>query len=425
MSFARFYRYDFAVTQVFTDIGMTSKYYGISISAHLLSYTPISVIQLLNQTKKPFFIDPMTFVFARDIGNISGDNGIRRSYKRLMEDYGPPFTICGSGTRLRPTAFQKPDGTIVDKIVAEVCKRVLDYQKTKIQTNTGFAKYAKLLKKRGYSNLQLLSPDFLVAPYFYAERHGDEWYNISLRFAKQASILKESAKLYPVICISRESLYDETEVLNIVKDYEGFDGYLIWVSDLDEQELAPHELLGLKALISGLSNYGKPVYSLYGGYLCDLLAKFGLQGYSSGICYGEKRGVDTRGGGAGNRYYIPTVHLKISADLANAFYAASDKNKRLLCECPICSKIQAGLSPHLSPNEYFDRFFHKMGFLDFRRHFVCVKSQEANTLAAQNPSQIVSSLEKDIAAIQDVDRIPDHPPQLEPRHLMVWRTLFE
>jgi len=425
VSFARFYRYDFAVTQIFTDASMASKYYGISISAHLLSYTPICVIQLLNQTKKPFFIDPMTFVFARDIENISGDNGIRRSYKRLMEDYGPPFTICSSGTRLKPTAFQKPDGTIVDTIIAEVCKKVLNYQKTKCQIDTGFAKYAKLLKKKGYSNLQPLSPDFLVAPYFYAERHGDEWYNISLRFAEQARLLKGDARLYPVICISREGLFDKAKVLEIVKDYKGFDGYLIWVSDLNEQELFSSELDGLKALISGLSNYGKPVYSLYGGYLCDLLAKFGLQGYSSGICYGEKRSVDTQGGGAGKRYYIPTVHLKISADLANAFYAVSDKNKRLLCKCPICSKIQADLPPLLSSNEYFDLFFHKMGFLDFRRHFVCVKSQEANTLAAQNPGQIVSSLEKDIAAIQDIDRIPDHPQQLEPRHLMVWRTLFK
>jgi len=424
LSFARFYRYDFAVTQIFTDASMASKYYGISISAHLLSYTPISVIQLLNQTKKPFFIDPMTFVFARDIGNISGDNGIRRSYRRLMEDYGPPFTICNAGMHLSPTAFQKPDGTIVDEIIAEVCKRILNYQKTRCQINTGFAKYEKLLKKKGYSNLQPISPDFLVAPYFYAERRGDEWYNISLRFAELARTLKENAALYPVICISRWSLFDEKEVLNIVKDYEGFDGYLIWVSDLDEQELS-RELDGLKVLISGLSKYGKPIYSLYGGYLCDLLAKFGLQGYSSGICYGEKRSVDTQGGGAGNRYYIPTVHLKISADLANAFYSASDRNKRLLCNCPICSKIQADLPPSLSTSEYFDRFFHKMGFLDFRRHFVCVKSQEASTLNTQNPSQIALSLEKDIAAIQNIDRIPDHPPQLEPRHLMIWRTLFK
>lgn len=366
----------------------------------------------------------MTFVFARDIGNISGDNGIRRSYKKLMEDYGPPFTICSSGTHLKPTAFQKPDGTIVDAIIAEVCKKVLNYQKTKCQISTGFAKYDKLLKKKGYSNLQPLSPRFLVAPYFYAERYGDEWYDISLRLAKQARILKENADLYPVICISRWSLFDEKEVLNIVKDYEGFDGYLIWVSDLDEQELST-ELYGLKTLISGLSAYGKPIYSLYGGYLCDLLAKFGLQGYSSGICYGEKRSVDTQGGGAGNRYYVPTVHLKISADLANAFYAASDKNKGLLCRCPVCSKIQAGLPPSLSPNEYFDLFFQKMSFLDFRRHFVCVKSQEAKTLSAQNPGQIVTSLVNDIAAIQNIDRIPDHPQQLEPRHLMIWRTLFK
>jgi hypothetical protein len=425
LAFARFYRYDFAVTQIFTDQSLSSRYYGISISAHLLSYTPTSVIQLLNETKKPFFIDPMTFAFARDLQNISRNGPIRRSYKKLMDDYGSPFSGCDCGINLMPSKFKKSDGTIDDLLIADVCKRVLGYQQNKCRASTGFAKYDKLLKKKGIT-LQPALPAFLVAPYFFASRYGSEWYEISLRFAEQAKYQKGNAELYPVICISQDVLFDETQVSNIVKDYEGFDGYLIWLDDLDEENLASDEICNLKLLISGLSAYGKPVYSLYGGYLCDLLSKFGLTGYSSGICYGEKRSVDAQGGGAGNRYYMPTVHVKISEDLANAFFAESNKNKNLMCNCPTCSNIRNTLSSSLSSREYADLFFSQMDFLDFRRHFINVKFQEMMDLSKMNKDEVAASLDKNIRTISDIDSIPSgHPSELTQHHLRIWRTLFD
>lgn len=323
-----------------------------------------------------------------------------------------------------PSKFKKSDGVIDDLLIADVCKRVLSYQQTKCQINTGFAKYDKLLKKKGIV-LQPLSPDFLVAPYFFASKYGSEWYAISLRFAEQARNLKGKAELYPVICISQDVLFDKTQVSNIVNDYKGFDGYLIWLDDLDEENLASDELDGLKLLISGLSAYGKPVYSLYGGYLCDLLSKFGLTGYSSGICYGEKRSVDAQGGGAGNRYYIPTVHVKISEDLANAFFAESNKNKNLMCKCPTCSNIRNTLSSSLGSKEYADLFFTQMDFLDFRRHFVSVKFQEMMALSTMTKDEVAASLDKDIQTISDIDSIPSgHPSELTQHHLRIWRTLF-
>ncbi len=422
MTFARYYRYDFAVTQIFTDPNLSSRYYGIAISAHLLSYTPTSVIQILSETKKPFFIDPMTFAFAIDLDSISRDGIIRRSYKKLIDDYGQPFSSCIGGIRVLPSTFKKANGEIDDSLILDVCKRILSFQRNKCQINTGFAKYEKLLKK-GITLLSL-SPEFLVAPYFFASKHGSEWYRISLRFAEQAKALKGSSKLYPVICLSRDILFDEAQVSSIVSDYAGFDGYLIWVDNLDEENLAPEEISGLKSLISGLSKMGEPVYSLYGGYLCDLLSKFGLGGYSSGICYGEKRRVDAQGGGAGNRYYVPIVHVKISEDQANAFFAESDKNKGLMCKCPTCSEIRNALSSSLSSKEYADLFFTQMDFLDFRRHFVNVKFQEVNLLSALSTGQVAALLDKEIQTISDIDFQSGHPSELTQRHLRLWRTLF-
>lgn len=420
MPFRRFYRYDFASTQVFVE--MATKYFGISISAHILSYTPTSAVQLLNEVKKPFFVDPMTFVFARNIDNISRNGKVRKSYRKLADDYGPPFSDCISGGPLTTTQFRDLQGGWNDNLISDITKRVLSFEMTKCRVPTSFPKYAKLLMKGALP--QPMTPSFLVAPYFYAERFGNEWYQISLRFANCAKSLAGETELYPVICISRDILWDQSQIASIVNDYAGFDGYLIWVSDLDERTISDEELKGLRTMIEKMNSRGKPVYSIYGGYLCDLLRKFGLTGYSSGICYGEDRSVDARGGGAGNRYYVPAAHLKISEDLANAFLAESDRNLHYICSCPTCSNKRSSIHATTTGKGYVDLFFMLMEFLDFRRHFVDVKFLEGAALDQMNNEEIAQSLRRDIDAVSNIDTFPRHPPELKPHHLRVWRTLF-
>ena len=199
---------------------------------------------------------------------------------------------------------------------------------------------------------------------------------------------------------------------------------MIWVDNLDEKNISDFELKGLKSLISKLAAYNKPVYSLYGGFLFDLLRKFGLSGYSSGICYGEGRSVDTKGGGAGNRYYVPTVHLKISEDLANLFFAESERNRNLMCSCSTCSEISSNIPSSLNAKEYSDRFFTLMDFLDFRRHFVNVSYQESEALENMNNEQILAMLNNNIQTISNIDSFLGKPSELSPRHLRFWRTLF-
>jgi len=392
------------------------------VSAHILCYTPTSVVQLLNKTKKAFFIDPMTFVFARDLENITRNGKIRRSYKKLVDEYGAPFSNCLNGNQLIPSLFKDGLGKLDESTINHMCKAVLALQWNKCNVPTSFSKYDILLKKG--IELKPVRPKFLLPPYFFANQYGDDWYMISLKCAQLSRDLKTEAELYPVICISKDILWDLKQISSIVKDYEGFDGYILWIDALNEENIFPNELTGLKTLVAELAKYQKPIYSLYGGYLFDLLGKFGLTGYASGICYGERRSVDAKGGGAGNRYYIPNAHLKISEDLANAFFSESDKNRKLMCSCPTCSDILKSLPSSLSPQDYVDRFFTQMEFLDFRRHFVNVKFEEVNTRDTMNDDQVVNSLDIDIQRMSDIDGFPGQPPYLDARHLRVWKTLF-
>ncbi len=401
---------------------MTSKYYGVVVSAHILAYTPKSVVQLLNDTGKPFFIDPMAFVFARDPEAISRNKKIRKSYAKLAAEYGEPFLSCDSSNRLAPSQFKDSNGRLDDSLIATVCERLLNFQRNKCIIDTSFPKYYQLLERGTLPSS--VSPSFLVAPYFFAKSRGDDWYLISLKFAKKAKALKRGEKVYPVVCISREILWDEIEISKIVKDYEDFDGYLIWIDSVDEQNISGNQLRGLKSLVSKLASRMKPVYSLYGGYVFDLLRKFGLSGYSSGICYGESRGVDTKGGGAGNRYYVPQTHLKISEDLANVFFAESTKNRGMMCSCDTCSKVRSGIPSSLSPSVYASSFFEKMDFLDYRRHFVNVKFEESRNLEIMAKNKIIAWLDADIAALSTIDPFRGQPAELTPGHLRNWLELF-
>lgn len=389
----------------------------------LLYDTQHACMHALNETAKPFFIDPMTFAFARDLSNVSKDGRIRKSYSMLAQDYGSPFSDCVSGHPLIPSQFRNDTLQLDDSLISGICKTILDFQRSIMPATTDFSKYNRILKKGIPPHP--VSPSFLVAPYFYVKRYGGEWYATSLRFAERARDLKGESELYPVICISRDILWDETQISRIVTDYEGFDGYLIWIDGADEKSLSEHELTGFKTLVSKLAAFGKPIYSLYGGYLCDLLGKFGLSGYCSGICYGESRSVDTKGGGAGNRYYIPTAHLKISEDLANAFFSASDGNSNLLCSCPICSEIREGLPSSLDRREFIARFFTQMDFFDFRRHFVNVKFQEEMILENMSNDEVLDALNNDARILFEIDSFPGQPSELSRHHLLSWRTLFE
>ena len=427
VNFRRFYRFDTTSTEVFKEL--KDKYYGIVVSAHILSYTPTSVVQLINTVNKPFFIDPFTHVFARDmdiICKVKNKTKLKKSFEKLIDDYGVLFSDCKKMQKFTVSKFKK-NTSFNDDFIDRYCKSVLDFQHNKCKVNPSFPKYEKLLKKEALPTS--VKPSFLVAPYFYIDKYSSDWYEITLHLARRAKKLKGDFELYIAICISSDMLYDLPNIDKMIHDFDGFDGYLIWIDNLDEERIITDELDGLKRLIRGLGNYEKPVYSLYGGFLMDLLAKFALGGYSSGICYGEKRSVDSKGGGADIRHYVPATHVKISADIANQFFAESKRNLELLCACSVCTEVRAKIPSNLSAKDYADKLFADMQFLDHRRHFVAVKYDEMVFVEDNDKNSLKDLLQNQIELIDNTDPVPstgNEPPphKLSSKHLKIWRKLF-
>jgi len=433
-----FYRYGFAEKELFRTCAQCFD--GLAISAQMLAYTESTVYATLMTAVQegrplPFFIDPMTYVFARRIDNLRIDRKIKKSFKQLMSEYGPLIADCAQKGELLPDQFLDPNGKINNSLVLQMAVHVLNFERNKLNTFTtksSLPKYAKILKRTPPTTQ--LSPSFLVAPYFYWGSRNDPYYGINLALSRTADSSKGDMQLFAVLCFSKELLVDENVLAEVVKDYAGFDGYLIWVSGLDEESTLHSYILGLRSFIKKLSEYKKPIYSLYGGYLMSILSKFGLSGFCTGICYGAYKDVDAQAttGGGQERYYLPVIHLKRMESNLRLSLSVSANNVGLLCDCDVCDSIKEDLSKSLPmpARGYVDQFFNSLGSRknSFREHFVRARHQETLAIEKETIPEIVARLKVEALEVDNADPPPALPPPfqnpLTSGHLRDWSLLL-
>lgn len=433
-----FYRYGFAEKELFRKCA--GSLHGLAISAQMLAYTESTIYATLMAAVQegrelPFFIDPMTYVFARRIDNLRVDGKIKKSFKLLMAEYGPTIEACANKGELRIDQFIDPYGKVNDSVIQEIVSRVLDFQRNKLNAFTAkssIPKYAKILKKAPPT--APLLPSFLVAPYFYWGSRNDPYYKINLALSRAANSSKKEMQLFAVLCFSKELLLDENALAQVVKDYEGFDGYLLWVSGLDEESTPHSYILGLRSLVTKLSEYHKPIYSLYGGYLMLILSKFGLSGFSTGICYGTDRDVDApvASGGFQERYYLPMIHRKRMETNLRLSLSVSANNAGLLCDCDLCDSIKKKLANSLPmpAKNYVDQFFDVLQSTKngFREHFVKARYKELLTIEKESVSAVATRLKLEALLIDKADPPPPFPPPfqnpLTSGHLRDWALLL-
>jgi hypothetical protein len=352
-----------------------------------------------------------------------------------MAEYGPAIAACASQGELKTDQFFDSNFSINDSIIQELVSHVLKFQRDKLNaftTKSSVPKYAKILKKTPPT--ASLSPSFLVAPYFYWGSLNDPYYTINLALSRAADANKGNMQLYPVLCFSRELLVDQNAMAQVVKDYGRFDGYLIWVSGLEEESTHHSYVLGLRWMIEKLSEYKKPIYSLYGGYLMLILSKFGLSGFSAGICYGAYRDVDTpvSTGGFQERYYLPVIHLKKMESNLRLSLSVSASNAGLLCDCDLCDSIKKKLAKSLPmpSKDYVDQFFNLLGSTKngVREHFVRARYKEVSTIERETVQDLVARLKLEALQIEKADPPPPLPPPfqnpLTSGHLRDWTRVL-
>lgn len=367
-------------------------YYGVVVPASLASFYQSFVPAFLKDLGKPFIVDPMTYVFARDLNNLKREDEIKKSFKKLISYYSKPLSDILANRQLIPKDFLE-NGKWKDATLLSLVKKTLAFQRELLSPKTAMQlsliEYAKMLG--GAPKKEVTQPIFLVAPYFYFESTSDAWYKITLKMADTANNLKDDLPLYVVICASKEVLLDNDQLEDIAKDFAKFDGYMLWLSTLDEERDSEQYLGGLVSFIKKLGDNKKPALMLYGGDFCMLLGKVskGFAGFSRGICYGESKDADAetpKGGGAPKRYYYSLVGAKLPESISRNFFS---DNPDELCRCRICRGVKDKVKTATDVANFFDR----SDVMSLRKHFLVTHSDKLEITLASSKADSLKQLD--------------------------------
>jgi len=326
-------------------IEKTARYLdGIIVGANLFEATPGATATLLGKKlNKPYYIDPMTYVYGQNLNNIKSPQGktrelnFKRSYRRLSEKLSPPFiSALQKDSRVTPKDFEG------DFKTDECCKAVIEYQLNRIKEN-----FDEDPEYKEYAT-DIPNPASIYAPYFYIEPSNyDAWMSLVLLLAKVSADLKYEVPVHSIICTD-ETMLDNTDFLSKLKRVltkTGVEGVWFWFSDFDELTCSVEKLKAFRSLVEDLSKE-ITVYNLHGGYFSLCLCKYGLTGVSHGVGYGEKKSVVPVIGVATPtvRYHLPDFHKRLGVPAIQRCFDSlniktPDNFHEKICGCVVCKGV--------------------------------------------------------------------------------------
>jgi hypothetical protein len=404
---------------------------GVALNGTTVALTPEPTGILLNfsiRPPKPFFVDPLTYVFACEPKYVKKEDGkdIKRSIKKMVNFFGEPLSKIAGKKALSPDELK-------DKKTMEwFCARVLSFQKEPL--SVALSEDMKYLEQiEGALPISQMSKPFaVIAPYFYLDIASWEyWINPNLEFIQIALEQEREIPVFGEIVLERIILQEPKILDEIAERYNSTNsiGFFIWVSNFPEYEATTDEIISLRKFIKKLSSKNHVIINLYGGYLSALLFFDGLKGFCHGPGYGENRHILPVGGGLPNpTYYFPPLHRRIPTAQIDLFRAQSRISHldfySTICRCPTCAGvIQDSI-------ENFDQFgqtaqaFRKDG-KPFS--YVTGEAKELNSFhylyVRQNEILDIQNLEKEglLTKLQDAERMYSQFFSREMvSHLMVW-----
>ncbi len=317
-------------------------YDGIAINGSILAHISKAISAFVHKdTKKKFFIDPMTHSFQHELDKIKNSKGeIKSSIRKLLISYGEPiFRVEAEDRPIRRTDFTKDNKE-------SFVERVLRFQNEHI-TNNVDEEYRDYIEADPSLRRE---PSFLIAPYFYLKQSNvDLWLDLNAEFLSISLGLKREfgkKEIYAQLVMDKRLLRDE-RLSTILDQYAKADGLIYWIDGLDETDADESELGTIKDIVKEYHNRypTKRIISLYGGYFSELLLKDGLYGVVHGLEYGETRDVVPVGGGIPlSKYYLPALHKRIpAATMLSMLRILNISTPRKfhadICNCKVCMRV--------------------------------------------------------------------------------------
>jgi hypothetical protein len=305
----------------------------------------------------------------------------KKSHLLLAQIFGlDGFISEAAPGEVRPRDF---DDALVRRVAEGWLSFNVDFENVHLKV---FDKYAKRLPDDDIKIENAQAPKWVMPPYLMLDGLEDAWRDVGDRiWQASVDILAQSSSVVELRRVVAGNSAGVWDALLRATPEERLAG---WVSRLDELDVSTSgrsELVTYGRAIRAATERGQSIFALYGGFFSVLLHRFGLEGSSHGVGYGEHRDyVELPSSGAPPaRFYVPRLHRYIGVDIAGAIW---DQAPDLVeCFCPECH----GRSPRT------------LDYHELMRHSVRVRAAEIETWTALSTLQACADLRADF---QDFSR---------------------
>jgi len=407
---------------------------GLVLPANVLLYQYRSTPSVVFMCNKPFFVDPMSYVFGQPYEEF------KRRVKEGSPRFKPSFEKLMSGHGLTPADFLPYDykallrhlGTRGNNLEVFV-ENALGFQRERVWATLQDASDLMTDEQRASLDQARFRPAFLIPPYFLylppTDRGIPPTTDLNSRVLDLCWQNRDKwGDIFPTVFLRRQHL-DAQYRKGILALYKKnpFPGYCVWIDDFDERESTEADVRGLVELTRALAGDGRQVVMLYGGFFSMLLYYFGMTSVCHGLAYGESRSIGATAqqgsGPAPIRYYVLELHRFLT--LENALTVLRQRPD-LLCNCPACRRIVRGNAERVTLYQEEEAMAEV--------HFLYNRNQE-RTLIAESPKDLaIENLEWTLLLNDDIDRITkpyrvssgvEERPIVDPAYIRAWKNALE
>lgn len=360
---------------------LRSSISGLVIPAHILCYSTDATIAAISYIKKDYYIDPMTFLYSKNIKEYLGED--RKRFKPSIDKMTASYGLIDLFVKKGYTALEVKDFS--EQMISDFSQKSLNLQLKKVDERKegAYKKYTELLSKVGKAHIlselnEPHMPKAIVPPYFFFGNLTDGWADLNIKFANKTQGMTESP-IVPIICTNIDCLNDR-----LLDKYSNFKEVFIWIEGLDERDAEITDLTKYASFVKEASEKGFIIRNLYGTYFSIMLGKYGLAGMTNGIFYGEYKSIKAKVGGVPPvRYYLRKVHqffilpeaIALITKFSGLLDVANDKVMRLIGRDP--QNILLFEKNHSAA----------------QTHFIYSREKEIEEVDSQTPIKLVEELE--------------------------------
>lgn len=380
-----------------------NSYDGIVLTGNILLYQYRSTPMVIFGCRRPFFVDPMSYLFGQPYEDfkqrVKKGPRFKISFDRLMRGHGltPEDFLSVDYSRLMGLLLNS------ERNLSSFIDQALGFQWNSVWNGVQAAR--EFLPPDQQDDLREADyrPRFLIPPYFLYTPSTTRRVLTNELNARVLDYCWQNrgrwGDMFPAVLLTRSSLTTSfvDEVIRNVRTHS-FPGYCLWIEDFDERFAANNEIAGLIRLTRGLAANGKQVVMLHGGFFSLLLKYFGMTCVCHGLAYGEtktlKAAAQQGSGPAPVRYYILELHRFLT--LPDALMVLRER-RDLICSCPICRRVM-GTNPEKVTNFSGEETLAEM-------HFLYNRAKERRMIATSSLQEAIDSLEWSLTLNNDLAEI--------------------